>query len=134
MLNITSICFEQVLLKFLQRTMWRIDERKDERVTILSVESSCCRCCGRVGGHNSPSKKWQKIYSFHYKMGNPWPLFYFCLFKQSLQFLQQINLKKCPSGIRCWDLNTWPSVHEPPPITTRPDFLPWKYALHSVAF
>ena len=40
------------------------------------------------------------------KMGNPWPLFYFCLFKQSLQFLQQINLKKCPSGIRCWDLNT----------------------------
>ena len=28
---------------------------------------------------------------------------YFRLFKQTLQFLQKINLKKCPCIIRCWD-------------------------------
>ena len=54
-------------------------------------------------------------------MGNPRPLFhFFCLFKQTLQFLQQINVKKCPSSIQCWDLNTQPSEHESHPITTRP--------------
>ena len=44
----------------------------------------------------------------------------FRLFKTTLQFLQQINLKKCPSSIWCWDLNPQPSEHESPPRTTRP--------------
>ena len=51
--------------------------------------------------------------------GPPRPLFIcFSLFKQTLQFLQQINVKKCLSSIQCWDLNPPPSEHEPPPITT----------------
>ena len=58
-------------------------------------------------------------------MGQPRPLlsFIFGLFKQtSLQFLQQIYVKKCPSSIQCQDSNPQPSEHEPPPITTRPGF------------
>ena len=52
-------------------------------------------------------------------------LFIFGLFKQtSLQFLQQIYVKKCPSSIQCWDLNPQPSGHESVPITTRPGLPP----------
>ena len=47
-------------------------------------------------------------------------LIYFCLFKQNLQFLKQIFVKKSQSRMRCWDLNPQPSTHESPPITTRP--------------
>ena len=55
------------------------------------------------------------------KMGYSQPLFaYFRLFKPTLQFLQQINVKKYPSSIQCWDLNPQPLEHESPPITTRP--------------
>ena len=58
-------------------------------------------------------------------MGLPCLFFvHFRLFKQTLQFLQQINGKKCPSSIRCWDSNPRPSEHESPPITTRPGFPP----------
>ena len=54
------------------------------------------------------------------KIAHPRPLFvYFRLFKQTLQFLQQI------SGIRCWDSNPRPLEHESPPITTRPGLLPY---------
>ena len=59
-------------------------------------------------------------------MGQPRPLF--CLFsvffKQTLQFLQQINVKKCPSSIRRRDSNPRPLDREPPPITTRPGLPP----------
>ena len=34
------------------------------------------------------------------------------------------NVKKCPSSIRWWDSNTQPSVHESPPITTKPGLPP----------
>ena len=34
---------------------------------------------------------------------------YFRLFKQTLQFLQQTNVKKCPSSIWCRDSNSQPS-------------------------
>ena len=44
---------------------------------------------------------------------------YFSLFKQILQIM-----KKCPSSIRCWDLNPRPLEHESPPITTRPRLPP----------
>ena len=58
---------------------------------------------------------------------------YFCLFKQtSLQFLQQINVKMCPSSIQCWDSIPRPLEHESPPITTRPGLLPKYYVLHSL--
>ena len=30
---------------------------------------------------------------------------YFCLLMQTLQFLQQINMKKCPTSMWRWDLN-----------------------------
>ena len=45
---------------------------------------------------------------------------YFRLFKQTLQFSQQINVKKCSSSIQCWDSNSQPSDYETPPLTTRP--------------
>ena len=50
--------------------------------------------------------------------------FIFGIFKQtSLQFLQQIYTK-CPSSIRYWDSNPWPSERESLPITTRPGLPP----------
>ena len=45
-------------------------------------------------------------------------------FKQTLQFLQQINVKKCPSSIRRRDSNPRPFEHESSPITTRPGLPP----------
>ena len=59
---------------------------------------------------------------YFFKKGHPGLSFVF--FKQTIQFLQQINVKKCPSSIWCWDSTRWPSEHESPPITTRPGFLP----------
>ena len=54
-------------------------------------------------------------------MGRPRPLFvYFRLFKQPLQVLQQINVKKCPSSMWCQDSNPLPSEYKSPPITTSP--------------
>ena len=51
--------------------------------------------------------------------------FIFCFFKQtSLQFLQQIHVKKCPSSIRCQDSNPQPLEHESPPITSRSGLQP----------
>ena len=47
--------------------------------------------------------------------------FIFRLFETNINtVLQQINVKKCPSNKRCWNLNPQPSEHESPPITTRP--------------
>ena len=47
--------------------------------------------------------------------------FIFGLSKQTLiQFLQQINVKKCPSSIRHLVSNPRPYKHESSPITTRP--------------
>ena len=49
--------------------------------------------------------KWCTTLTTFFKWANPGLFFvYFCLFKQILQFLQQINVKKCPSSIQCWDL------------------------------
>ena len=65
-------------------------------------------------------------YYFFKILANPGPCFiYFRLFKQtSLQYLQQINVKKCPSRIWCWDSNSLPLEHESLPITTRPGLPP----------
>ena len=41
------------------------------------------------------------------KWANPGLFFiYFRLSKHTIQFLQQINVKKCPSSIWCWDSNS----------------------------
>ena len=63
-------------------------------------------------------------------------LFIFGLFKQTTQILQQINVKKCPSSIRCQDSNSQPSDYESPPLTTRPGLPPifsicWRLSLQS---
>ena len=52
----------------------------------------------------------------------------FCLFKLTLQFLQQICTCEKMS-IRHWDSNPQPSEHESRPITTTPG-LPPKYSLN----
>ena len=51
-------------------------------------------------------------------------LIYFRLFKQTLQFLQQINVKKYPSSIWFWDSNPSPLENESLPITNRPGLPP----------
>ena len=66
---------------------------------------------------------WKKFK--HFKMGQPGLFFHFFgLFRQILQFLWQIYVKKCPSNIQCQDSNQWPSKHESPPTTTRPGLPP----------
>ena len=47
---------------------------------------------------------------FFLKMGQPWPLYNFFLSKHTLQLLQQINVKKCPSSIRWRDLKSQPPI------------------------
>ena len=49
---------------------------------------------------------------------------YFRLFIETIQILQQINVKKCPSSIQCWDSNSQPSDFESPPLTTKPGLPP----------
>ena len=63
---------------------------------------------------------------FFFQMGQPSPFFvYFRSFKQiSIQFLQQVYAKKCPSSIRCQDSNPQPLEYESLPITTRTGLLP----------
>ena len=34
---------------------------------------------------------------------------YIRLFKHTLQFLQQLNVEKCPSSLQCWNSNPRPS-------------------------
>ena len=42
------------------------------------------------------------------------------VFSKNITILHQINVKKCPFSIQCWDSNPRPLKHESPPITTRP--------------
>ena len=55
-------------------------------------------------------------------MGRPRPLFHlFSSFQPHItNFTSNRYVKRCPSSIRCWDLNSRPLEHESPPITTRP--------------
>ena len=56
-------------------------------------------------------------------MGQPRPLlFIIVLFKQSIQFLQHINVSPTSKGRR--DSNPRPLEHESSPITTRPGLPP----------
>ena len=69
------------------------------------------------------SRKWAQCF-----LNGPTPasfIVYFGLFKQtSLQLLQQIYVKICPSSIWCQDSNPRPLEHESPPMTTRPKLPP----------
>ena len=49
--------------------------------------------------------------------------FIFGLSKQTIQYLQQINVKKCPFSLWHWDSNPQPLKHESSPTTTRPGLL-----------
>ena len=54
--------------------------------------------------------------------------FIFGLFKQIIQFLQLINVKKFPFSIWRWYSNPHPLAHELSPITTTPGLPPFKKA------
>ena len=56
-------------------------------------------------------------------MGHPRSIFIYFRSFQTIQFLQQINVKKYPSSILRWDSNSQPSDYESPPLTTRPGLL-----------
>ena len=62
------------------------------------------------------------VFLINFLNGPTRPLFrlFSVCFKQTIRFLQQINVKKCPSSTRHWDLNPQPPEHESSPITTRP--------------
>ena len=63
---------------------------------------------------------------FFKKMGPPWPLFrLFSYFQTNITILTTNECEKCPCSIRCLDLNSRPSEHESPPITTRPRLPPY---------
>ena len=49
--------------------------------------------------------------------------FIFCLFKQTIHFLQRNKCEKCPSSIWSWDSIPQPLEHESSPITTRPGLM-----------
>ena len=59
-------------------------------------------------------------------MGHPGPFFvYFWSFSNEQHYnIYNKLMLKCPSSIHSCDLNPEPSVHEPPPITTRPGLPP----------
>ena len=48
----------------------------------------------------------------------------FLSFQTNITILTTNKCEKCPSSIRCWDLNQHPLEHESPPITTRPGLRP----------
>ena len=58
-------------------------------------------------------------------MGHPGLfLFIFGLFKQTIQFLHQIDVKNCPSSTQRGYMNSHPLKHESSPKTTRPGLPP----------
>ena len=60
----------------------------------------------------------QSLSSIIFKMAHRRPLFVY------FRYLQQINVNKCPSSIRSWDLNPRPLEHESPTINTKPGLPP----------
>ena len=58
-------------------------------------------------------------------MGQTRPRFHlFSSFQTHITILQQINVTKCPSSVRCLDSNSQPLEHESPLMTTRPGLPP----------
>ena len=64
-------------------------------------------------------------YTIFKKWDNPASFLFILVFSnKQYNFLQQINVKKCPSSIQCRDSNPWPFEHELSPKTTRPRLPP----------
>ena len=61
-----------------------------------------------------------KVKRFFKKISHTQPLFQLFFESFSKQILQQINVTKGPSSIRCWNSNSQSSDYESPPITTKP--------------
>ena len=82
--------------------------------------------CGPIFHLPQPQINWFSVaLTFFKKWANPGLFLYlFLSFQTTLQILQHINEKKCPSSILCWDSNSQPLEHESPPITTRPGLPP----------
>ena len=79
-------------------------------------------------------QKFNSIMIIFKKWANPGLFFvYFCLFNKTLQFLQKINVKKCPSSFRRRDLNSQPSDYKSPPLTTYQGSSPFNYDVSSQA-
>ena len=70
---------------------------------------------------------YHQLIFFFKKIGHTRPLFrLFSSFQTNITILTTNICEKmsCPSSIRRWDSNPWPSEHESPPITTRPGLPP----------
>ena len=100
-------------------SMWHPSFRLDRMFALAKLGSNGHAKCGRFTDWIKIFLKWKVQGIFFKKIGLP-GLF----FKQTLQFLQQINVKKYSSSIRCRDLNPWPLEYEFPSITTRPGLPP----------
>ena len=67
----------------------------------------CCRWCAWDSNSGQQDCRRRRI---HRAMAAP----------ITVQFLQQVNVKKYQSSMWCWDSNLQPLGHKSPPITTRP--------------
>ena len=68
--------------------------------------------------------------SFFFKNGpTPASFHVFSSFQTNITILTTIKCEKCPSSIRCLDLNSQPFDSKSPPLTTRPGLLPKPQAL-----
>ena len=83
----------------------------------------------------APTDTTQKINQSFFKWANPGLFFvYFRSFQTNITILHQIYVKKCPSSIRCQDLNPRPFERESLPITTRPGLPPWNQSIFNWIF
>ena len=66
-----------------------------------------------------------------FKKNQPTPASFhvFSSFQTNITILTTIKCEKCPSSIRCLDLNSQPFDSKSPPLTTRPGLLPKPQAL-----
>ena len=87
----------------------------------------------RMASRDTSTGHWRPLLK-QFILNGPTPasfLFIFGLFKQTTQFLQQINVTKIPSSIWHRDSNPRPFEHESSPTTTRPGLPPLKQFLLS---
>ena len=96
---------------------------------------SLCLCTNATHSILSPATCSLSVYLFFFNGPIPASFsFIFGFFKQTLQFLQQIYVNKCPSSIQCWDANPQPLERESLPITTGPGLPPKWWHSYSLKF
>ena len=128
----STLCTYKLLsTTFISTVIWRPGTKMRHIIKSFQMLWICTQLCAKVYSTlHSPSKFLMLIYSsapsslapkcfivFFFK--KKWDivglfLVYFPFFKQTIQFMQQKMWKKCPSSIRCRDLNPRPSEHESP--------------------